>query len=71
MTGPVVTGERTATANPALFVDQVSWHVGAVPIIDDVTLEVRPGEFVALIGPNGAGKTSLFNVVCAGRVRAG
>ncbi|MEV4348252.1 ABC transporter ATP-binding protein [Actinoplanes sp. NPDC049596] len=47
----------------ALLVDRVSWHVGAVPIVDDVTLAVEPGEFVALIGPNGAGKTSLFNLV--------
>ena len=47
----------------ALQVDHVSWRIGAVPIVDDVTLEVRPGEFVALIGPNGAGKTSLFNLV--------
>ena len=47
----------------ALVVDRVSWRIGAVPIVDDVTLEVRPGEFVALIGPNGAGKTSLFNLV--------
>lgn len=47
----------------ALNVDRVSWHAGAVKILDEVTLTVAPGEFVALIGPNGAGKTSLFNVV--------
>jgi branched-chain amino acid transport system ATP-binding protein len=61
----------------ALLVDRVSWRVGAVPIVDDVTLAVEPGEFVALIGPNGAGKTSLFNLVSglrrpsAGRVVLG
>ncbi|WP_433363402.1 ABC transporter ATP-binding protein [Actinoplanes sp. CA-142083] len=47
----------------ALGVDHVSWHAGAIPIIEDVTLSVAPGELVALIGPNGAGKTSLFNVI--------
>lgn len=47
----------------ALLIDRVTWRIGAVPIVDDVTLEVQPGEFVALIGPNGAGKTSLFNLV--------
>ena len=62
---------------PALAVEGVCWHAGAVPIITDVTLRVAPGEFVALIGPNGAGKTSLFNVVSglcrptAGRVLVG
>jgi branched-chain amino acid transport system ATP-binding protein len=59
----------------ALDVDAVSWRVGAVPIVDRVTLRVAPGEFVALIGPNGAGKTTLFDLVSglrrpsAGRIR--
>jgi branched-chain amino acid transport system ATP-binding protein len=34
-----------------------------VPIVDDVDLELAPGEFLAVIGPNGAGKTSLFNLI--------
>lgn len=41
----------------------LTWHVGGVAIVDDVDLDLEPGEFLAVIGPNGAGKTSLFNLV--------
>jgi branched-chain amino acid transport system ATP-binding protein len=64
-------------SGPALAIEGLSWRVGGVSIVDDVTLSVAPDEFVALIGPNGAGKTSLFNLVSgvrrpsAGRVRLG
>jgi branched-chain amino acid transport system ATP-binding protein len=37
--------------------------VGGVAIVDNVDLDLAPGEFLAVIGPNGAGKTSLFNLV--------
>jgi branched-chain amino acid transport system ATP-binding protein len=48
---------------PALETRNLGWHVGGVRIVDDVSLAVAPGEFVAVIGPNGAGKTSLLNLL--------
>jgi subfamily B ATP-binding cassette protein MsbA len=32
-------------------------------ILDDITLEVQPGEVLALVGPSGAGKTTLVNLI--------
>ncbi|AUW93955.1 ABC transporter [Sulfobacillus thermotolerans] len=33
------------------------------PLIEDMNLEVRPGETVAIVGPTGAGKTTLVNLM--------
>jgi lipopolysaccharide export system ATP-binding protein len=32
-------------------------------VVDNVDIEVRPGEVVGLLGPNGAGKTTSFHII--------
>jgi ABC-2 type transport system ATP-binding protein len=38
-------------------------HYGTRVAVDDVSLEVAPGEIVALLGPNGAGKTTTMRML--------
>lgn len=44
-----------------LVVDKLSLAFGGNHVLQDIALQLRPGEITGLIGPNGAGKTSFFN----------
>lgn len=44
-----------------LKVEGLSKYFGGIKAIDNVDIDIRQGEIVALIGPNGAGKTTFFN----------
>jgi subfamily B ATP-binding cassette protein MsbA len=41
----------------------VSFAYGDTPVLNEVDLEARRGEVVALVGPSGAGKSSLLNLI--------
>jgi lipopolysaccharide export system permease protein len=47
----------------SLALERVSITLGGRPLVDEVSLELRPGEVVGLLGPNGAGKTTTFNLI--------
>jgi branched-chain amino acid transport system ATP-binding protein len=48
---------------PLLELDNVTRRFGGILALDQVSLDVEPGEIVGLIGPNGAGKTTAFNLI--------
>jgi branched-chain amino acid transport system ATP-binding protein len=47
----------------SLVLEEVSFAVGGITLTSDVSLDLQPGDRMALVGPNGAGKTTLMNLV--------
>ena len=55
-------------ADAVLSTQRLTAGYGAAPVLDALTLEVRPGETVALLGANGAGKSTAMRAL-AGLLR--
>jgi ATP-binding cassette subfamily B protein len=58
--------DATVIASPrgAVQFDAVSFRYKPdVPLIDDLSIHVAPGQLVAIVGPTGAGKTTLVNLL--------
>lgn len=64
-----------SAAPPAIDIAGVHFAYGEVPVLEDVTLSVAPGEFLGIVGPNAGGKSTLLKLILgllkpsAGRIR--
>lgn len=56
-------GDPPVVSAPILAVEDVTVVRGTEPVLEGLSLSVRPGERVLIRGPSGAGKTTLFSVL--------
>ena len=59
----VSTSPRTDRGEVVFELDGIAKQYGPTRALDNVSLQVRAGEFVALLGPNGAGKSTLIKIL--------
>lgn len=54
---------RAGGEGPALRVEHLAKDFGGTPVLNDLTLQVRSGEVVALMGRSGSGKSTLIHLL--------
>ncbi|MGH6680826.1 MAG: ATP-binding cassette domain-containing protein, partial [Bradyrhizobium sp.] len=60
--------EREAKGFPRLSLNRLSCVFGSYTAVDQLSLDIAPGEFISLLGPSGCGKTTTLRMI-AGFVR--
>lgn len=50
-------------SDPIITIRNVTFSYNSAPVLKDVNLDIRKGDFTAVIGPNGGGKTTLVKLI--------
>lgn len=57
--------ERNNPSDYAIIAEHLVKKYGDLTAVNDVSFEVKKGEFFAFLGPNGAGKTTTIKILCS------
>ena len=63
VSGRRLEGEREVEGKPVIELKHISVAFDGEPILQDLNLSIRDGEFVTLLGPSGCGKTTTLRII--------
>ncbi|MES1026131.1 ABC transporter ATP-binding protein [Gloeocapsa sp. BRSZ] len=63
VTSPVPVRASEDYSGHSLALEEIVHHFGDMVALQDIHLNIQPGEFVSLLGPSGCGKTTLLRII--------
>lgn len=58
-----ITSYHKKGKNTLITLENIEKSFGDIKVLEDITIEIRKGEFVSLLGPSGCGKSTIFNIL--------